>query len=87
MNAHPKMRSPHIGSAEAGKKDGQTAFFYPAVPIFVKQNSHILTCGQCSLFKEGRRKFCAFLGDRVRASDACKVDSLSPEFEAWICDC
>jgi len=32
-----------------------------------------LTCGLCYYYTERRRKFCAFLGETVRAEDDCRV--------------
>ena len=79
MTAPRKRKSPG-GHARARKKGTRTSSFYPSAPVSVKRLTDIgMVCGICSYHREkgnGRhaREYCAFLGESVRAGDACKVD-------------
>ena len=69
-----KRKSPSV-AAKAGKKEARTASSYSAGPAFVKRlTDTTMVCGICSYYSEGRRKFCAFLGETVSPSDVCRVD-------------
>ena len=66
--------------ARAGKKEARMPSSYPAGPVRVKRLADAaMTCGICSYYREGRRKFCAFLGESVSPSDACRVDPAARE--------
>ena len=84
MKTPRKKRSPAGGNHRTeNRKAFDVPPQYPTAPYAVKHSSSILLCGQCSLFQEGRRKFCAFLGESVRAGDSCILDPLSPAY-SWI---
>jgi len=79
-----KNKSPSV-EARAGKKETQMPSFSHAGHASVKYTDPgVLRCGVCSLFKEGRRKFCAFIGETSSANGACRVDPLSPKFTNWL---
>ena len=79
-----KNKSPTLAGCRARKEKVQTASVYPPLLGAVKRYGFV--CGQCSMFRAESRKFCAFLGESVRASEACIVDPLSGGFLTWIAE-
>ena len=68
-----QRKNPYAGT-QGQKDETQTEFSYPVGPAFVKRLADTtMACGICFYYREGRRKFCAFLGESVRPSDACRV--------------
>ena len=80
MSTPLQRKNPTRARCGAGKNETRTALQYLVKPVTVKRLADTeMVCGLCHYYREGRRKFCAFLGETVRAGGACKVD---PQIQA-----
>ena len=70
---YKKRKTPAATGAE--KNAAKTSLFCLNNAQFVKQHSHVLTCGMCALFREKsqsrRRGFCRFTREVVWAETRC----------------